>query len=113
MPNQDQLLSALRWVLTALGSFLTTNGTVSASTWQQVSGIILTLAPLVWSLFVHTQVQTALAAAAIPGVEPLRINRTAEPALQKLARDSSVPDIVEAPPVEYPPGIYGTARKRE
>lgn len=96
MPNQDQVMSFVRWALTALGTILTTNGTVSASVWQQVSGIILMIFPFVWSMFVHTQAATVMKAAAIPGVEPIRINSNAAPALQKVAADRSVPSVVSA-----------------
>jgi len=96
MPNQDQLMSILRWALTTLGSFLVTNGTVSSSAWQQITGIVMTLAPFVWGLVVHTQASTVMSAAAIPGVEPIRINSAAEPSLQKVAADRSVPSVVPA-----------------
>jgi hypothetical protein len=53
--NQEQVLSFVRWVQATVGPLLIANGYVSASTLQMVSGVVVSLVPLAWSMFVHTQ----------------------------------------------------------
>lgn len=109
-----QLMSALRWGLTTFGSFLVTNGTVSASTWQQISGVIIAAAPFIWGLLAHTQAATALAAAAIPGVQ-VAATRAAPASVQKLANDPNVADVVPVavplPSGSPPKDPYETTRR--
>lgn len=109
-----QFMSALRWGLTSLGSFLVTNGTVSSSTWQQASGFIIAVAPFVWGLLAHTQAATALAAAAIPGVQ-VAATRAAPESVQKLANDPNIADVVPVavplPSTSPPKDPYVTSRR--
>ena len=90
MPNQEQFMSIVRWLLTFAGTAL---GFSSAPWWVNVSGLVLTVAPFIWGLLTHTQASTAVAAAAIPGVQ-VAVSRDAPDSLQRLARDPSVPDVV-------------------
>lgn len=53
--NQEQVLSFVRWVQATIGPILIANGYVSSSTLQMVSGVVISLVPLAWSMFVHTQ----------------------------------------------------------
>jgi hypothetical protein len=67
--NQEQVLSFVRWVQATIGPLLIANGYVSASTLQMVGGVMVSLVPLAWSMFVHTQgnaVAVVAAMAAIP-----------------------------------------------
>jgi hypothetical protein len=53
--NQQQVLSFVRWLQATIGPLLIANGYVSASTLQMVGGVVISLVPLAWSMFVHTQ----------------------------------------------------------
>lgn len=51
--NQDQVLSLVRAALLIAGSFLVSSGRFSASDWENISGAVLMLAPIIWSMFAH------------------------------------------------------------
>lgn len=53
--NQEQFLSATRWVLATGGSFLASRGLIAAETLQSVIGIAMAAIPFIWSMFVHKQ----------------------------------------------------------
>lgn len=55
IPTPEQLKSSVRWMITTFGPFIIQNGWASASTLEVVAGIIVTVAPWVWSMFVHTE----------------------------------------------------------
>ncbi len=104
--NPDQGLSALRWLLSVAGSYVLASGKIDGVMWAQISTAILTLAPVVWSMFVHTDTAKVQAAAAVPGVQSIQIGQTAEPALKKMAEPVSTPSNVVAAPV------YTSAQRR-
>jgi hypothetical protein len=63
--NQEQVLSFVRWLQATIGPLLIANGYVSASTLQMVSGVVISLVPLAWSMFVHTQTNAVAVVAAL------------------------------------------------
>lgn len=62
MLNYEQYMSALRWFLNVAGVYLIGKGVGDAALWAILSGAVLSLAPLGWSLFRHTKIGTLLAA---------------------------------------------------
>lgn len=60
IPNPEQVKSFVRWVQATIGPFLIANGYTSASTLELVAGVLISLAPLVWSMFTHTQTNAVL-----------------------------------------------------
>ena|SRR5579862_6115158 len=104
--NQSQWLSLARSVIMFVGGFVVSRGTITQdqlmSIVNEIPGVITALTSLgafgtmVWGLFAHTQKATVMSAAAIPGVEPIRITRTADISLQEVAADSKVPSVVPA-----------------
>jgi hypothetical protein len=52
--NHQQILSFIRWVQATIGPILIAKGYVSESTLPMVAGVVVSLVPLVWSMFVHT-----------------------------------------------------------
>ena len=72
-PNTEQLMSLLRAVLQIMGTALVAHGTlgINAALWEQISGGILMLAPIVWSMFAHTDSAKIAAVAAMPDVEKI------------------------------------------
>lgn len=53
--NPEQIKSFIRWVQATIGPFLITHGYASSGTIELVAGILISLAPLVWSMFTHTE----------------------------------------------------------
>lgn len=55
-PNSDQLLSLLRTVLQILGTALVSHGVlgINGAMWENISGAILMIAPVIWGMFAHT-----------------------------------------------------------
>lgn len=51
--TQEQLLSAIRWGMTTLGTVLVSKGYASEETVQAIAGAALALVPFVWSMLVH------------------------------------------------------------
>lgn len=63
--------SALRWACTAAGAYLATKGFTDSGTAQQVSGSLLTLASLGWSMIHHsTTVSVPISAVTAPQDPP-------------------------------------------
>jgi hypothetical protein len=55
IPNPEQLKSAVRWLVATFGPFLIAHGYASSGTLELASGVIISLVPLIWGLFTHTQ----------------------------------------------------------
>ncbi len=62
MLNNDQIMSAVRWVLTTVGTYLVAKGTLSSADSASaqadvlvVVGALLPLIALVWSFFKHAE----------------------------------------------------------
>lgn len=53
--NPEQIKSFIRWAQATIGPFLITHGYASSGTIELVAGILISLAPLVWSMVTHTQ----------------------------------------------------------
>jgi hypothetical protein len=51
--NLDQVLSAARWVITTLGAYFASRGTISGDQVQLIGGAVAALLSLGWSFFVH------------------------------------------------------------
>jgi len=60
-PNQDQVLALVRAILLIAGTFLVTTethaGLLSATDWATLSGVALTIIPIVWSMFAHAKAE--------------------------------------------------------
>lgn len=53
--NQEQVKSAVRWMIATFGPTIVAHGYASTSTLEMVGGVIVSLAPLIWGMFTHTQ----------------------------------------------------------
>lgn len=53
MVNLDQVLSAIRWVVTTGGAYFATKGLVTADQVQLIIGALSALASLGWSFWTH------------------------------------------------------------
>lgn len=54
-PNQQQILSILRWMQATVGPILISHGYVNSGTLEMIFGAAISLVPLIWGLFAHTQ----------------------------------------------------------
>src|SRR5580765_3331258 len=101
--NQSQVIS---WITTGIGlagSAAATKGLIDQSTATSIAGMAVTLVPLIWGFFSHSNTSVVQQAGAISGVKPVEITPSAAPELQKLAMDPAVPSVVVAPPAYVPP----------
>jgi hypothetical protein len=53
--NTEQVKSAVRWLIATFGPFLIAHGYASSGTLELVGGVLVSIVPLVWSMFVHTE----------------------------------------------------------
>lgn len=53
--NQDQLASAVRWILTTGGTYLVTKGVVSGDIVTWLVGGVGPVVAFAWSMFTHSQ----------------------------------------------------------
>ncbi len=53
--NSEQVKSAVRWIITAFGPFLTAHGYITSDSLEAIGGVLVALIPLAWSMYVHTQ----------------------------------------------------------
>ena len=53
MPNLDQVLSAARWIVTSVGAYFASKGTITGDQVQLIGGAVAALVSLAWSFFVH------------------------------------------------------------
>ena len=51
--NLDQILSAARWMVTTLGAYFASNGTISGDQVQLIGGAVAALISLGWSFYTH------------------------------------------------------------
>jgi hypothetical protein len=95
MPNLDQVTALLRALLAVIGTVLTTNGTVSSSLWQQITGVIILAIPVIWSMFVHSDTGKLNAVAAMPEVAKIVVEPAhADTAAATAAADETKPKVV-------------------
>ena len=54
--NNAQLMSLLRTLLQISGTAIVAHGTlgINGAMWEQISGAVIMIAPVVWSMFAHT-----------------------------------------------------------
>lgn len=53
--NTEQVKSLVRWLQATFGPFLIAHGYASSGTIEMAAGVLISLVPLVWSMFVHTE----------------------------------------------------------
>ena len=63
--NQDQLMSMVRWVVTAGCGWLVSKGWLNDSLVEGIIGVALALAALGWSMVTHSKPETLKAAARV------------------------------------------------
>jgi hypothetical protein len=98
--NPEQLKSGVRWVIATFGPFLIAHGYASSGTLELVGGILISLAPLIWSMFVHTEANAVAVVVPIATGPASDTSVAAQTALiegtKAVALDTSIPKSVEA-----------------
>ncbi len=54
-PNIEQIKSMLRWLLATVAPFMIAHGYTSSTTWELITGAIISVVPFVWGLITHTR----------------------------------------------------------
>lgn len=92
--NSDQLLSLLRTLLQILGTYLTTKGFVNETLWAQISGIVLVIAPTIWSIYAHTDAANIKKVTAMPDVQAIVVKSTAGNGVGAALADPAQPKVI-------------------
>ena len=66
--NQDQLLGVVRTILAAVGGWAVGKGYFDSQTWIEITGIVVAIVPLVWTLIVHTEQSKLASVESLPNV---------------------------------------------
>jgi hypothetical protein len=62
-------MSLIRAVLLIIGTFLASSGDPLSANWESISGVILLIIPVVWSMVVHSDAGKLKAVEKLPDVE--------------------------------------------
>lgn len=65
MPNQQQVLSAVRWLIAFVGGIAVGKGWITSEQLVMITAAAISLVPLIWSFFVHKQSNAVATAAKI------------------------------------------------
>lgn len=93
-PNSAQLISLLSTVLKILGTVIVAHGTlgINGAMWEQISGGVIMLAPVVWDLFRHTNSASMERVAAIsPEAKTVAFAGVSD--ATKIAAVTAMPDV--------------------
>lgn len=98
--NPEQAKSFSRWVQATIGPFLIAHGYTSDASLQLYLGVFVSLAPLVWSMLVHTEANAVAVVSTIATGPASDVAVSAQTALiegtKAVALDTSTPKSVEA-----------------
>jgi hypothetical protein len=98
--NPEQLKSGVRWVIATFGPFLIAHGYATSGTLELAGGVLVSLAPLVWGLFVHTEANAVAVVVPIATGPASDTSVAAQTALiegtKAVALDKSIPTSEEA-----------------
>lgn len=94
--TSDQLLSLLRTVLKIAGALVVAHGTlgINGAMWEQISGGVLMIVPVVWDMFNHSTTGQLRAVEAMPEVKKITVVPTVNnEAVSAAAADPSRPKV--------------------
>ncbi len=96
--SSSQLLSLLSTVLKVLGTAVVAHGTlgINGAMWEQISGGILMLAPVVYDMFRHTDAAQLKAVEAMPDVKKIVVAANAGDGVGAALADPTRPKVVTA-----------------
>ena len=96
--NQDQLLSLLRAVLQIFGTSIVAHGIlgINGAMWEQITGAVIILAPVLWGIAIHTDSAKIAAVTAMPDVKQIVVKAGAVDGAAQAANDPAQPKVVKA-----------------
>jgi len=96
--NSDQMLILLRTILKIGGTLIVAHGTLglNGAAWEQLSGGILMIAPVIWDMFVHTDSAKIKSVTAMPDVAQIVVKSGAVDGAAAAAADPAQPKVVSA-----------------
>jgi hypothetical protein len=68
-PSQEQVLAAVRWLITVGGAWAAGKGWITNEQVTLMLGVAAALVPLIWTFIIKTQTGRIKSAASIPGVQ--------------------------------------------
>ena len=79
--NSEQLQSLLRTLLQIAGTAIVAHGTlgINGAMWEQISGGVIMLAPIVWSMLAHTDDAALKIVEKMPDVKKIVVDANAPP----------------------------------
>lgn len=98
MLNEDQVMGAVRSVISAVGGFAIGRGWINSEQLTLITGVAASLVPLLWSIAVHTDKAKIAAAQAVPAAQVL----VSDPALASAGVKVASPSGPATVPVPVP-----------
>lgn len=97
-PNKDQIISLLSTVLKIAGVIIVGHGTfgVTGAMWEQISGGVIMIAPIVFDMFHHTDANTIATVAAMPDVEKIVVQPNATDGAGAALKDPTQTKVVSS-----------------
>ena len=94
--NQDQFLSLVRTVLQIFGTIVVSHGTlgINGALWEQITGVVIIIAPTIWSMYSHTDKANLAKVTAMPDVTQVVVKPTATDGVADAANDPTQPKVV-------------------
>ena len=94
--NSDQLLSLLRTLLQIAGTALVSHGTlgITGAMWEQISGAVIMIAPMIWGMYAHTDAAKIASVAAMPDVEKIVVQPAAGDGVGAALADPTLTKVV-------------------
>lgn len=93
IPNQEQVFSALRTLFAYGMGLAVAHGYLTENTATQLIGAAGVLVPLIWGMWAQSNANKVLSAAAVDGVEKIKLKADAAPSLVAVAADPAQPKV--------------------
>ena len=95
--NSDQAMSLLRTLLQVAGTAIVSHGFlgINGTMWEQLSGGALMIAPVIWSMFAHTDAAKIASVTAMPDVAQIVVKANAVDGAATAAADPNQPKVVK------------------
>ena len=94
--NKEQMLSLLRTLLKIVGTVAIMHGTLglNGAMWEYISGVILTLAPVIWDMTSRTDSAALATVEAMPDVKKIVVSSISTDGVANAAADPLRPKVV-------------------
>lgn len=94
--NSDQLISLLSTLLKIIGALVVAHGSlgINGAMWEQISGAVVMIAPVVFDMWHHTDVNKLASVAAMSGPEK-QVAFSGIPDSAKIAAVEAIPSVTK------------------